>query len=96
MKVESGQIILPFIIFLAMAVEVFMGVTRLILNSKGSKYISSIIGFFELLLWLFIIEQIVRNLSNFACYFAYAGGYSMGNFIGVWVVHKILSERKEK
>jgi uncharacterized protein YebE (UPF0316 family) len=49
-----------------------------------------LLGFFEVLIWLLAIEQIFRNLNNFACYIAYAGGFALGNYIGM-VIEKRLA-----
>jgi uncharacterized protein YebE (UPF0316 family) len=41
------------------------------------------LGFFEVSTWLFAIGQIMQNLSNPACYLAFAGGFTLGNFLGI-------------
>jgi len=48
-----------------------------------------LIGFLEILIWLLAISQIMKNLSNPACYIAYAGGFAMGNFVGIWIAEKL-------
>ncbi len=44
--------ILPFLIFLARVCDVSMSTVRVILLSKGKRYIASLIVFFEVLIWL--------------------------------------------
>ena len=82
-------IILPFLILIARVVDVSLGTIRVIFISKGLKYLASAIGFFEILIWLLAIGQIMKNLSNPACYIAYAGGFAMGNFIGISIAEKL-------
>ncbi|UCD48734.1 MAG: hypothetical protein JSW27_14515 [Phycisphaerales bacterium] len=41
-----------------------------------------LIGFFEVLIWILTIGEIMKNLSNPVCYLAYAGGFAMGNYVG--------------
>ena len=48
-----------------------------------------IVGFFEILIWLLAIGQIMKNLSNAMCYIAYAGGFAMGNFVGISIAEKL-------
>jgi uncharacterized protein YebE (UPF0316 family) len=72
--------VLPFLIFLARVLDVSFGTIRVIFISKGFKYLSPLIGFFEILIWLLAIGQIMKNLSNPVCYIAYAGGFAMGNY----------------
>jgi uncharacterized protein YebE (UPF0316 family) len=81
--------ILPLLIFLARISDVSLGTIRVIFISKGLKYLAAMIGFFEILIWLLAIGQIMRNLSNPVCYVAYAGGFAMGNFAGIWIAEKL-------
>ena len=81
--------ILPLLILMARIADVSLGTIRVIFISKGLKYLASLIGFFEILIWLLAIGQIMKNLSNPACYIAYAGGFAMGNFIGIWIAEKL-------
>lgn len=75
-------LILPLLIFLARVADVSIGTIRLIFIARGLKYLAPVVGFFEVLIWLLAIGQIMKNLSNPACYIAYAGGFAMGNFGG--------------
>jgi uncharacterized protein YebE (UPF0316 family) len=57
--------------------------------SRGDKLIAPILGFFEVLVWLLAIRQIMQNLSNVFCYLAYAGGFATGNLIGILLEEKL-------
>ena len=81
--------ILPALIFFARVADVSIGTIRLIFVSRGLKYLAPIVGFFEILIWLLAIGQIMKNLSNPVCYIAYAGGFAMGNFVGIWIAEKL-------
>jgi uncharacterized protein YebE (UPF0316 family) len=82
-------IVLPLLIFLARITDVSMGTVRVIFISRGLKYLAPVIGFFEIIIWLLAIGQIMRNLSNPACYIAYAGGFAMGNYVGISIAEKL-------
>ena len=82
-------LILPLLIFLARVADVSIGTVRLIFISRGLKYLAPLVGFFEILIWLLAIGQIMKNLSNPACYIAYAGGFAMGNFVGLWIAERL-------
>ena len=82
-------LILPLLIFLARVLDVSMGTVRVIFISRGFKYLSPLVGFFEILIWLLAIGQIMKNLSNPACYIAYASGFAMGNFVGICIAEKL-------
>ena len=81
--------VLPFLIFAARVADVSMGTVRVIFVSRGLKYLAPIVGFFEILIWLLAIGQIMRNLSNPVCYIAYAGGFAMGNYVGIRIAEKL-------
>ena len=81
--------VLPALIFCARIIDVSMGTIRVIFVSRGLKYLAPVVGFFEILVWLLAIGQIMKNLSNPACYIAYAGGFAMGNFVGIHIAEKL-------
>lgn len=82
-------IVIPFLIFVARIFDVSLGTVRVIFVSRGLKYLAPVVGFFEILIWLLAIGQIMKNLSNPACYIAYAGGFAMGNFVGIHIAVKL-------
>jgi uncharacterized protein YebE (UPF0316 family) len=82
-------VILPILIFLARITDVSVGTVRLILVSRRHKYLAPIAGFFEVLIWIIAIGQIMRNLANPLCYVAYAGGFATGNFVGILIAEKL-------
>ncbi len=82
-------IVIPFLIFVARIFDVSLGTVRVIFVSRGFKYLAPLVGFFEILIWLLAIGQIMKNLSNPACYVAYAGGFAMGNFVGIHIAEKL-------
>ncbi len=82
-------IVLPFLIFIARIFDVTLGTVRVIFVSKGLKYLAPVVGFFEILIWLLAIGQIMKNLSNPVCYIAYAGGFAMGNYVGIIIAERL-------
>ena len=82
-------IILPISIFFARVCDVSLGTIRIIFVSKGIKYLAPIVGFFEILIWLMAISQIMQNLTNVYYYIFYAGGFAMGNLVGIIIEEKL-------
>ena len=82
-------IILPCLIFFARVCDVSLGTIRIIFISKGIKYLAPLIGFFELLIWILAISQIMQNLTNIYYYFFYAGGFAIGNLVGIVIEEKL-------
>lgn len=82
-------IIIPILIFIAKIADVTFGTVRIILVSRGRKFIASIFGFFEIIIWLFAIIQIMQHLTNIVYYLAYAFGFAAGTFVGILVEEKM-------
>jgi uncharacterized protein YebE (UPF0316 family) len=89
---DSGLFIyfvLPALIILARVCDVTIGTLRIIVLSRGHKYLAPLLGFFEVLIWITVTAKIMQNLGNPVCYFAYAGGFALGNFVGIHVEHRL-------
>jgi len=82
-------VILPIMIFCARICDVSLGTIRVIFISKGIKYLAPIIGFFEVIIWLLAIGQVMNNLTNGVAYIAYGAGFASGTFIGMIIEEKI-------
>ena len=82
-------VVLPALIFIARVSDVSLGTVRVIFIARGLKYLAPVVGFFEIIIWLLAIGQIMQNLSNPICYIAYAGGFAMGNYVGIWIAEKL-------
>ena len=82
-------VILPVLIFCARICDVSLGTIRVIFITKGVRYLAPLIGFFEVIIWLLAIGQVMNNLTNVASYIAYGGGFATGTFIGMRIEEKI-------
>jgi uncharacterized protein YebE (UPF0316 family) len=82
-------LILPALIFLARIADQSIGTLRLIFVSKGMKYAAPVVGFFESIIWLLAVGQIMQHLDNLACIFAYGAGFAAGNYVGMLLEEKI-------
>lgn len=76
-------ILVPALIFLARITDQSIGTLRIIFVSKGYKVLGPVLGFFEVIIWLLAIGQIMQHLNNIWCYLAYGGGFATGNYIGM-------------
>jgi uncharacterized protein YebE (UPF0316 family) len=82
-------VILPILIFLARVCDMSLDTIRVIFMSKGIKYLPAIIGFFEVIIWLVAIGQVMNNLTNIVCYIAYGAGFAAGTVVGMWIEEKL-------
>ncbi len=84
-----SYIILPILIFLARLTDVSLSTLRIVLVTMGKRSIAPLIGFIEAFIWLLAIGQIMQNLTNIMSYMAYAGGFAMGTYLGMWIEQRI-------
>jgi uncharacterized protein YebE (UPF0316 family) len=82
-------LLLPLFIFTARVMDVSLGTVRVIFISRGYKYLAPLVGFFEILIWLLAIGEVMKNLSSPICYISYASGFAMGNFVGICIAEKL-------
>jgi uncharacterized protein YebE (UPF0316 family) len=53
------------------------------------KLIAPILGFFEITIWLAAISQVMVHLDSPVNFVAYALGFSLGNYIGMYIENKL-------
>jgi uncharacterized protein YebE (UPF0316 family) len=82
-------VLLPLLIFMSRILDQSIGTMRLIFVSKGYRYIGPILGFFEVIIWLLAITQVLQHLNNPLSYIAYGAGFGMGNYIGIRLEEKL-------
>lgn len=82
-------ILLPLIIFFSRLGDVSLGTLRHVFISKGYRKIVPVLGFFEVLIWIIVVAQIMKNLNNVACYFAWAAGFATGTYVGLLIEERL-------
>jgi len=82
-------VILPGLIFLARMMDVTLGTLRNVFISRGFRNIVPIVGFFEVLIWLISIKQIMQHLDNPLCYAGFAGGFAAGTYVGLKIERRL-------
>jgi uncharacterized protein YebE (UPF0316 family) len=82
-------LVLPLMIFCARVCDMSLDTIRVIFMSKGIKYLPAVIGFFEVIIWLLAIGQVMNNLTNVVCYIAYGAGFATGTIVGMAIEEKI-------
>lgn len=80
---------LPVYIFLAEVCVVTLSTMRTIFVARGMKFLAPVLGLFEVSIWLFAIGEVMKNLSNWHCSAAFAGGFTLGNFLGILLEEKL-------
>jgi uncharacterized protein YebE (UPF0316 family) len=81
--------ILPVLVCLARVVDVSLGTLRVVFVSRGLTMVAPVVGFFEVLIWIAAIAQVVHNLDNVICYVAYATGFGIGTYVGLLIEERL-------
>ena len=76
---------MPWLILCAEAVVVTLSTLRTIFIAQGKRALAPILGFFEVSIWLFAIGEVMKNLTDWRCSLAFAGGFTAGNFLGILI-----------
>lgn len=80
---------IPLLIFMARLIDVTLSTIRIVFISRGLRRLAPFIGFVEILVWLVAIGQVMQHLDRPMNYFAYAGGFAAGTWIGLLVESKL-------
>ncbi|MEH0156662.1 DUF2179 domain-containing protein [Limibacter armeniacum] len=84
-----GYVVLPLMIFMARISDVSINTLRIIFMLNDRRGLSTVLGFFEAFIWLVAIGQIFQNIDNILSYFAYAGGFATGIWVGMHIEGKL-------
>jgi uncharacterized protein YebE (UPF0316 family) len=82
-------VLLPILIFLARTFDVTLATLRNVFISKGLRQVVPIVGFFEVLIWLISIRQIMQHLDNPMTYIGFASGFAMGTYVGLRIENRL-------
>jgi uncharacterized protein YebE (UPF0316 family) len=80
---------IPFLVFLARILDVSIGTLRIIFVSKGFKNYAALLGFFESLVWILAVSQVMKHMDNWVTYVAFAIGFAVGNYVGMLIEERI-------
>ena len=86
---DAWTYLTPLLIFAAEVCVVTLSTIRIIFVARGYKYLAPLFGFFEIVLWLFAIQQVMTNLSDWRCSLAFALGFALGNLLGILIEKKL-------
>lgn len=77
-------------ILVAKILEVSLSTIRIVLITKGERLIGAVIGFFEVLLWVFVASSVIKDIATDPFKgVVYALGFGIGNYVGSWIEEKI-------
>lgn len=84
-----NYLLLPLLIFFARVFDVTLGTIKILFVMNGQRKIAPLLGFFESLIWLVAMGQIISNVDNMWSYLAYASGFATGTWVGMFIEEKL-------
>lgn len=84
------SIVLYLLIFVGKAVEVALATLRLMLNGRGERVKGAIIGFFEVIIWVLVVSNVLNDITSDPIkVLVYAVAFVTGNYLGVTLETKL-------
>lgn len=77
-------------IFVARVIDMSLDVIRILMLTKGRKVAASIVGFFEISVFIVALNEVLKGgLDDPGKILAYASGFAMGNFVGSMIEERL-------
>lgn len=78
-----------FFIFFSRVLDVSLSTIRMLMVVQSRKVLAAFIGFFEITLYITVLNKVVNGLENPLNLLAYALGFSCGNYVGILIENHI-------
>jgi uncharacterized protein YebE (UPF0316 family) len=82
---DAESILICLLIIVARIVDVSLGTMRTISIVQGRRALAWVLGFGEILIWVFAVSKVITNLDQPLFAVCYAFGFATGNYVGLTV-----------
>lgn len=80
---------IPLLIFLARVCDVSIGTLRSIIVMSGHKVLAALLGFVEIVVWVYAVGAALKHLTEPLAIIAYASGFATGVLLGMWIEERL-------
>ncbi len=84
-------IFIAVVIFVLRIINSAIGTMRLVFIARQMKLFAAILGFIEAWLFAVVMSGVVNDLSNVPNLVAYCGGFSLGNYLAMWMESRFMT-----
>ncbi len=77
------------LIFFARVVNVSMGTVRSLMAMRGQAKLATVISFFESLIFILAISQVLQNVDNIWNILGYSSGFAVGTWTGLKIEERL-------
>jgi len=79
----TGIFLAYLLIFLARVADVSLDVVRVLLLTRGKRFLAALTGFIEVSIFIVVLNEVLRQgLTDPGKIVAYAAGFATGNYVG--------------
>ena len=71
------------LIFFARVIDVTLGTLRTVWIVEGRRWSVFLLGFIEILVWIFAVSEVMQKMDNPMYAMFYALGFATGNYVGI-------------
>jgi len=71
------------LIFCARVGDVSLGTLRVVMVTQGRRGRAALLGFWEVIIWVFAAAKVIGSLGHPQLAVAYAAGFAVGNYVGL-------------
>ena len=71
------------VVFALRVADVSLGTLRTVYILQGRRLLAACIGFFEVLIWIFVVSSVVGAITDWVLMVAYALGFATGTWVGL-------------
>jgi uncharacterized protein YebE (UPF0316 family) len=83
-------IVIYIAIFIAKLVEVSLATVRNVMINRGEKLVASLIGFFEVLIWIIVVSNVLSTIQQDVIkVVVYCLAFASGNYLGIIIEGKL-------
>jgi uncharacterized protein YebE (UPF0316 family) len=86
---NSAALLGALLIFCAKVIDVSIGSMRLILLTRGKKYVAGALGFIESIVYIVALGFVVARLDNPLNIVMYGLGFACGNIVGSYIEERM-------
>lgn len=80
---------IPLLIFAARVCDVSLGTMRTLMLMSGNRWLTPILGFCEVIIWVLAVSGVLTHLNNWFAILAYGGGFATGIMMGQLIEDRI-------
>lgn len=88
---SAASLSLALLILVLRILNNSIGTLRLVMVARGQRFMSSLMGFFEALIFAITVTSVVTDFDNLLLLFSYCLGFAMGSYFGLALESRLIT-----